>query len=157
MSIDVRIEGLDRLRRGVREAPKVIDRRRRGTLLKGATLVRDEARRRIHSPSGKARRGIRYQIVGDEKALIKPGNKAAVFAQRTRRPGQTPPSMRAARAIARQYGIPEQDARRIALAIAKRGTKGKPVMVPSLRATRGDVARLFRKELLELVTKAIVQ
>lgn len=150
--IDLEIQGLERVRKQLTAAPREIDRRRRATLAKAGVLVRDEARRRIHSPSGKARRGVRSFVQGgDERAIIRPGNKAAVFSQRTRRPGQTPPSLRAARAIARHYGIPPEHARRLALAIGRRGTKGKPVMVDALRATRREIEAVFKREVLEPV------
>jgi hypothetical protein len=156
VSIDVRIDGLAKIRRGIAEAPKEIDRRRRATLAKGGILIRDEARRRIHSPGGHAARGIRSFVQGgDERAIIRPGNRAAIFAQRGRGPNTTPPGKRAALMIARRYGIPEEDARRIAIAIGRRGTKGRPVMQAALRAKRGDLRELFMRDVLKPVVEAI--
>lgn len=162
MSIDVRIEGLDRLRGALRQAPPELKKKMRSKLFSAGDIVRDEARRRIYSPGGHARRGIQTSIIetglGDPRVLVKPGKgaagRAAVFSQRTRSPGRTPPPMRAARAMAKRYGLPPEAARPLAIAIGRKGTKGRPVMVESLNATRSRVVARMKEAIDEIVAMA---
>jgi hypothetical protein len=163
VSVDVRMD-LSKVRAAVKDAPKKMRAQYPAAFREAGTALRDEARERIHSPGGHARSGIRYLVSGtadDTRVKIGPGRgragQAAVFAQRSRGPGRTPPSMKAARRIARQYGLPDAAARPIALAIAARGTRGRPVMGATLRATRSKVAQIFRDTVWKPVAKAITQ
>ena len=166
--IDVRIDGLDRLSKALHGAEPELRKRMRSKLFQAGDVVRNEARRRIHSPSGRARRGIQTFVLepgqglrgmvtrsNELVVLVRPGRgaagKAAVFAQRSRAPGGTPPPMRAARAMAKRYGLPPEAARPLALAIAARGTKGRPVMADSLNAMRSRVVEKMREAATEIV------
>jgi hypothetical protein len=58
-----------------------------------AAIVRDEVVTRIHSPGGHAAKGIKIRVSGsgaEMHARIVPGNRAAVFSQRSRGAGTTP-------------------------------------------------------------------
>jgi hypothetical protein len=168
VSLDVRIDGFDRLTKALRDAPPELRKRMRSKLFQSGDIARDEARRRIHSPKGHARRGIQtfvfepgQRAVGmvtptnGLRVLVRPGRgangRAAIFAQRTRSPGRTPPPMKAARAMAKRYGLPPEAARPLALAIARRGTQGKPVMVDALRASRTRIVDRMREAEKEIV------
>jgi hypothetical protein len=145
--IEVKIPGLERLEANLRGLPAELRLEQRKQVSAAAAIVRDEVVRRIHSPGGHAAKGIKITLSGSGAELtakIVSGNRAAVFAQRSRGPGTTPPPMKSARAMARRYGIPIEKARAIAIVIGRRGTVGHPVMAESLAAVRPRVERMFR-------------
>jgi hypothetical protein len=121
-----------------------------------ATVAQEEAQRRIHSPGGHARAGIKVKVSGSGlgiKARVVSGNRAAIFAQRSRAPGRTPPPMKAAIAMAKRYGIPKENARALALAIAEHGTRGHAVMSEALTAVKPTVTRMFQDAVLTAVRR----
>lgn len=168
MTFDLRLEGYDRLTAAMRAASPELKKKMRSKLFQVGDIVRDEARQLIHSPRGRARRGITTFVlepgqgvrgivarVDDLAVLIRPGRgaagQAAVFAQRSRGPGKLPPPRKAALAMAKRYGLPPSAARPLALAIARRGTNAKPVMVDALRAKQGEVVDRMRDVTEEIV------
>ncbi len=163
-NVALKIKGLDDLDRALRGAPKELRIEARQALTEAGSLLKDEMARRIHSPSGRARKGLRVKVksgtsVRAEGASglsvrIYPGNRQGIFSQRSRRPNTTPPSDRAARAIARRYGIPVRNAPALALAIGRRGTVGHPVAAAALAAGRSRTQQAFHKA-LERITKKI--
>lgn len=124
-------------------------------------LIKAEAQQRIHSPKGHARKGIKITVKGsgiNAKVKVGPGNKAAVFSQRTRNPGRPGPPPKVALAIARRYGIKDASgtlnpvgAKR---AISMHGTKGHPVMRDSWEAVRPEATRAFEHAIDTVLKKA---
>jgi len=134
--------------------------RRRRAMRQAVVLLKAEAQARIHSPEGRARRGIRYRVTGTGEALkgvVKSRSVEAIFSQRSRGPNtKMPPteqkfSRRAGtRAIARWLRRIGQMRTRssaflVARAIARKGTHGHPVMADALRAKRAEVLAMFNQ------------
>lgn len=151
MNVQIVLQGADALKAGFEAFEREVRREQRQAMQRGVVLISDEARRRIHSPGGRARRGIegRTALLGGEEVIGRIGprrgplGRAAIFAQRSRGPGKKGPPRVAARAIARHYGRPPQAAFLIARAIAARGTTGRPVMHASLLSRRAEIQRVF--------------
>jgi predicted DNA-binding WGR domain protein len=157
MSISVEIPDLERFRAQLRGMPPELRLEQRKAVSAAATIVRDEVQRRIHSPGGHAAKGIKIKVSGtgvDMQARITSGNRQAVFAQRSRGAGTMPPPMKAARAMARRYGIPMEKARALAVMIGRRGTRGHPVMRDAFNATRREVEHAFTAALAAIARKA---
>lgn len=132
-----------------------LESRRRATMWRAVISVREEARSRIHSPEGRARRGIGGRVVGagdSLRGIIAARNAAAVFAQRGREPGKMPP-VRKVGAWLRRLGHERSPASAflVARAIARRGMKGRPVMAAALETKRAEVVAHFR----EMVRRAL--
>lgn len=146
MTLSIEIPDLEKLTARFRAMPEELRLEQRKLVSAAAGVVKDEAQQMIHSPGGHARKGIKVKVSGaglSIRARVVPANRAAIFAQRSRRPGQTPPPMRSALAMARRYGIPKERARALALAIARKGTQGHPVMHAALAARRNQVENMF--------------
>lgn len=132
---------------------KELESRRRATMWRAVILVREQARSKVHSPEGRARRGIRADVTGAGDALrglVRTRNRAAIFSQRTREPGKAMPPVKWIRRWLRRIGheTSRSSAFLVARAIARRGTKGRPVMAAALEAKRVEVVALFREMLL---------
>jgi len=81
MTLDVRIDGLDRLDAGLKRiVPSSRGRIVGGALRTAATAVAEEANRRVHSPRGHARTFKVYVDRGVGK--VTPGSRANFFSQR---------------------------------------------------------------------------
>jgi hypothetical protein len=157
MTIDVRIEGLARLRAQLRGMPAELRLEQRKAVSAAAGIVKGEVQRRIHSPGGHAVKGIKVKVTGsgiDMQARIVAGSRAAVFSLRSRGPNTQPPPMKAARAMARRYGIPLGKARALAVMIGRRGTRGHPIMREAFASVRREVERTFRGALEAIARKA---
>lgn len=156
--LSVHLEGLDDLRARLRQLSREDAFELRKNVSAAGGLVRDEVVSRIHSPHGHARAGIKVYVNGSGlkmKALIRAATRQAIFSQRSRGPGKTPPPMKAARAIARQYGIPVARSRALAIAIGRRGTEGHPVMRAAFDAVRPRAELLFRQAFLAAVLRVV--
>ncbi len=141
----------------------------RRTMQKAVQLVQAEAQRRAPVDTGTLRRSITGQVqpLGARKAgglgATKAGNafpgqkvgpvgtvgskvnyaRAVEFG---RRPGKQPPTARL-RGWARRKTGSADNAYRIARAISKRGTSPQPYLEPALEAKRGEIQRMFEREL----------
>ena len=156
-SLGMHIIGLEELRARLRSLPADLRLEQRIGVSKAAGIVKDEVQARIHSPGGHARRGIKIAVSGTGlgmRAVVKSGNRQAVFSQRSRGAGTTPPPMKAARAIARQYGLPMAAARAIAIVIGRRGTAGHPVMAEAFEAKKPAAVQIFVEALLNVARTA---
>lgn len=158
--IDMKIDGLDRLHAALRAASPELRKEMKKQIYEVGDIARDKARELIHSPGSRARRGLQTFVLeagagirgvvakADEfRVFVRPGRgaagQAAVFAQRSRRPGTTPPPKKAALAMARRYGLNPRNARALAIAIGRKGTRGHPVMKEALRLTRPTILARF--------------
>lgn len=151
VSLDVHIDGLDHLQAALKGMPAALRLEQRKAVQRALTVVQEEIARRIHSPRGHAAKGIKQKITGSGiniKGRLAPGGRgalAAVFSQRTRRPGQTPPPVKGIRTWARMHGI---NPYALAKSIGQKGTVGHPVTRPAWEAKRHQVIELFRDGLL---------
>jgi hypothetical protein len=158
VKLDVQIEGRDELARILRGLPDELRLEQRKQVSAAAAIVRDEVVRRIHSPHGHARKGIKISVTGqgiNMRAKIRPSNVQALFSQRSRRPGTMPPPLKAALKMARLYGISKAKARAIAISIGRNGTRGHPVMAESLAVTRVRVEAAYRAALVDVVKRTV--
>ena len=79
--LDVRIEGLDKLRADLaRIAPEARARLLAGPMRQSAEAMAEEGNRRVHSPRGHARTFRVYTTAA--KAVVSPGSRANFFSQR---------------------------------------------------------------------------
>jgi len=137
---------------------KELEGRRRATMHRAVVLIRDEARSRIHSPEGKARRGIKDNVrgVGNElRGYVSSRSVRTIFAQRSRGANRKMPPVKAIRAWLRRTGQLRSKASAflVARAIARRGTIGHPVMEDALAAKRDEVIALFREMVLQALKR----
>jgi hypothetical protein len=156
--LSVFFEDREKLSRQLRGLPDELRLEQRKQVSAAAAVVRDEVVRRIHSPAGKAKKGIKIYVSGsgiNMRARIRPSNVQALFSQRSRGANTTPPPMKAARKMARLYHIPLAKARGIAVMIGRRGTRGHPVMVAALAAVRVRVEALYHDALLDVVRRVV--
>lgn len=172
MRADLKIDGLDSLRRRMGSASRAIDREVRPEIRAAATLVRDEARRR--APGRVMQPSIQHRVLaGGMSAIVGSVAKTALSIHQGRRPGAVvrvglilgwirrygivaavPVSRR--RTIARRGTARRRDAlnqlqsqeREQALAIVERirarGTRPLPFLIPAAIASRDRVQRRIR-------------
>ncbi len=167
--IDVRIrtnahqvaDDLERLEAEIEDAA-------RRTMEKAVLSVQAEAQRRAPVDTGTLRRSLTGQVrpLGARKAGGLGTTKAAgLGAQKVgtvgtvgtklsyaravefgRRPGKRPPTA-ALKGWARRKTGDERNAYRIAKRIGERGTSPQPYLEPALEAKRGEIQRMFEREL----------
>lgn len=142
MRIDVRIEGLERLQAGAAAAPATLASEVRTSMTAGSLLIEGTARSLAGKDTGRNAGSITHRISGSGANLtsrIGPSTAYGYFAEKGRRPGKMPP-VSAVEGWARRKGI---DPFVLARSIARKGTKGKPYMVPSFQQNQGKVVKLF--------------
>ncbi len=141
----------------------------RRTMQKAVQLVQAEAQRRAPVDTGTLRRSITGQVqplgarkvggLGATKAgNAFPGQKVGpvgtvgtklnygAAVEYGRRPGKRPPTA-ALKGWARRKTGDERNAYRIAKRIGERGTSPQPYLEPALEAKRGEIQRMFEREL----------
>lgn len=149
LHLKVSVDGADELEARLRGLRPKLEREQRAAMHRAVILVRDQARSMIHSPEGRARRGIRSDVIGAGdtlRGMIRAKNRAAIFAQRGRGPGKAP-RVRKIRAWLRRIGAEDSrsSAFLVARAIGQRGMQGEPAMEAALDAKRGQVVALWRE------------
>ena len=132
--------------------------RRRTAMGKAVRILKPEAQARIHSPEGKARRGIGYEVRGSGESLrgiLRSRNRAAIFSQRDRAAGKKAPPVRVIRAWLRRKGqdVTPSSAFLVARAIGRQGFQGRPVMADTLRAKREEVLAVFQRMLRDALRR----
>ena len=144
MQIDLRIEGLERLQAGVAAAPATLARETRAAMVAGSLLIEGTARTLAPKDTGRLAGSITHTISGGGANLtskIGPSVAYGLYVEKGRGPGRMPP-VAAVAGWARRKGI---DPYVLARAIARRGTKPKPYMVPSFNQNRGAVVARFQR------------
>ena len=155
VTMSVRIEGLDHLEAALRGMPRELRIEQRKGVNRALAVLTDEVRRRIHSPGGHAAAGIRQKVTGTGVTItvkVYPGGRggrAAIFSQRSRGAGRTPPPVRPLRRWAKAHGINPYV---LARSIGRRGTRGHPVVRASFQSRQAEVVHMFR-EALEAVAR----
>ncbi len=146
----------------------------RRTMQKAVQLVQAEAQRRAPVDTGTLRRSITGQVrpLGARKAGGLGATKAAgLGAQQVglvgvvgtklsyaraveygRRPGKRPPTA-SLRGWARRKTGSADNAYPVARAIGRRGTRPQPFLEPALEAKRGEIQRMFERELSAVVRR----
>lgn len=156
MTLSVRIDGLDKLEKRLKHMPADLRLEQRKAVSAAGGVLKDEAARRIHSPTRHAAKGIKVRVKGlglNMEARIVSASLAAIFSQRSRGPNKAAPPPAAALKMARRYGIPREDSYALARAIGRSGTRGRPVMADALRAQQTRVVNMFRDALISVARK----
>lgn len=144
MQIDLRIEGLERLQAGVVAAPATLASETRLAMVAGSLLIEGTARTLAPKDTGRLAGSITHTISGGGANLtskIGPSVAYGLYVEKGRGPGRMPP-VAAVAGWARRKGI---DPYVLARAIARRGTKPKPYMLPSFNQNRGAVVARFQR------------
>lgn len=169
MTIVMETVGFPALERALRDAPAIAERETRVVLEEGAGFIAAEARRRLHTRTGRTKVYTRVEGTGPQlRALVKLRGRGAFWGQRGRGPGKMPP-LRAILAFVRRAGLvggtfdvatrasvgtirrtgqvrrAERDvAWMIARAIARGGSQTKrPFLAPAFLAARPQLRALF--------------
>jgi hypothetical protein len=144
------IEGLTQLQRLLHSIPQEVESRQRAVTHQAVILLQDEARGRIHSPRGEARRGIESTVTGgdpDITGTVRAATKAARFSIRGRRPGRPP----IAPTVIRFANVSRATAFLIGRAIGRHGVKGHPVMERALAARKAQLKEMFLEGLRQAI------
>lgn len=152
MQIDVKIEGLEKLQAGVAAAPATLASEVRTAMTAGSLLIEGTARSLAGKDTGRNAGSITHAISGGGANLtskIGPSTAYGYYAEKGRKPGRMPP-IAAIEGWARRKGI---DPFVLARSIARKGTKGKPYMLPSFQQNQGRVIALFGKVATKVVAR----
>jgi hypothetical protein len=152
VQLKVRLEGADLLGATLGVLRRDLEARRRAAMHRALLLLKQEAQSRVHSPEGRVRRQIRYRIRGAGEGLrgiLEPSTAGAVFSIRSTFPGRKMPPIRRIAAWLKRKGQirSRSSAFLVARAIARRGTRGHPIMEATLEAKRGQVLAVFQEML----------
>ena len=156
-AITITVDGADRLADKLRGGGREVRIEQKKAGHRALAVLKTEIQARIHSPSGRARKGMKQTVTGSGatlKAKIGPGGRGAlsyVFSQRTRGPGRTQPPSKRLRRWARAHGIVSVHA--LARSIGRRGTRGRPVVRPAYEAKRSEVQSVFLSGLRGIVRR----
>jgi len=146
-TVSVHVDGLEEARAAFRKMPTEVRREMRFGIQRALTIVQDEMKQRIHSPAGHARGGLKQKITGSGAALkarVGPqgrGARAAVFSQRSRGPGRTPPPAGPLRRWANARGI---NVYALAKSIGRKGVRAHPVARSAYSAKRNELEHAFK-------------
>jgi hypothetical protein len=142
--ITIRIEGLEKLQAGVIAGPSTLAAEVRTAMTAGSLLIEGTARSLAPKDTGRLAGSITHAITGGGANLtskIGPSVAYGLYAEKGRRPGKMPP-IAAIAPWARRHGI---DPFVLARSIARKGTKGKPYMLPAFNQNVSRVVSLFAK------------
>lgn len=158
LRVMISLDGDESVARRLRSTQAETQRQERGAMHRALVTLKTEAQGRIHSPEGRARRGIGYQITGAGdtlRGLLRSRSLAAVFSQRGRRAGGKMPPVKAIERWLKRIGqdTTPGSAFLVALAIKRKGRVGHPVMAAALNARRSEVVGIFRDMLRAAVRR----
>ncbi len=159
MQLHVKVAGLEQLQAKLKDVPAELNHQERALMHQAVIMVRDEVRAQIHSPLGRAARGITADVqdLPGSKIFgrVRSNNLQAVFSQRSRGADKKmPPPRRIRRWLIRMGGDPSPAvAFLVARSIGRRGTTGRPVMQAAYDAKSSMVRELFMNALREAVRK----
>lgn len=151
-SIEIRIEGLEKLQAGLSAGPTTLATEVRTAMQAGSLLIEGTARGLAPKDTGRLAGSITHQITGGGANLtskIGPSVAYGLFAEKGRGAG-TPPPVSAVRGWATRHGM---NPYALARAIGRKGTKGKPYMEPAFRQNVNGVIRLFDKVAATVVAR----
>lgn len=155
--ITLRIEGGDRLARGLAEAPRVVEVELRDAMETSLLYVESDARRLAPRDTGRLGGSINSRIEGGAGSglvgRVGPSVNYGLFVERGRRPGRMPPAAAVA-AWARRKGL---GAYAVARAIGRKGTRAQPFMGPALEANVGRIEARFRRAGANIVARLVGQ
>lgn len=142
--ITVQIIGLERLQASIAAGPSTLAAEVRTAMTAGSLLIEGTARSLAPKDTGRLAGSITHAITGGGANLtstIGPSVAYGLYAEKGRRAGKMPP-IAAIAPWARRHGI---DPFVLARSIARKGTKGRPYMLPAFNQNVSRVVSLFEK------------
>lgn len=149
--ITAQVEGLDRLQRGLTGAPRALGSETRKAMEASLTLIEGDARKNAPQDTRRLAGSITYSIRGTGAELtgrVGPSLRYGWFVEHGRRPGKFPP-LAAVSGWARRHGVSPFV---VARAIARKGTRPQPFLVPAFEKNRGRIVGLFERVGLRVVS-----
>lgn len=140
--ITARVEGLDKLQRGLADGRKAVATELRTAMSASLLLLEGDARRLAPRDTGRLQGSISSRISGVGANLqgeVGPSARYGFWVEFGRRPGRAPP-IGAIAGWARRRGMSPYP---LARAIARRGIKPRPYMQPAFERDLGKIRQLF--------------
>ena len=141
MPLTLHLEGADRLTGALRRSPQVVATEQVRAMTRSLLLVEADARRNVRQDTRGLMNSIthRQRTAGDTLVgEVGPSVRYGAYVERGTRPHWPPRAP--LEGWARRHGVPVYAVQR---AIARRGTRARPFLVPAYEKNRDAIARLF--------------
>jgi hypothetical protein len=139
--VTLRLEGADRLAGALRRSPQVVAQEQVRAMTRSLLLVEGDARRNVRQDTRQLMNSITHRqrmaggaLVGE----VGPSLRYGAYVERGTRPHWPPRAP--LEGWARRHGVPVYAVQR---AIARRGTRARPFLVPAYEKNRDTIVRLF--------------
>lgn len=151
MPLTVKVEGADKLERGLAKAGQSLMGDLHAALEQSALLVEADARRAVPQDTRRLMGSITHRFRGKDAVEVGPSTQYGLFVEVGRRPGKQPP-IRAIEPWARRHGaVPFLVARAIGL----RGVKARPYLIPAYEKNRRRIEGIFEQMGAKLVGRIV--
>lgn len=150
--LTAQIVGMDRLQRGLRAAPGTVSSQTRQAMTASLLLIEGAARPLAARDTGRLGGSISHTISGQGAALtgrVGPSVRYGFWVEHGRKPGRPPP-IDAVQGWAKRHGVSPFA---VARAIARKGTKPRPFLVPAFSKNRSHIITLFRQVGVAVVSR----
>ena len=144
IQLQLTVNGADRLRRGLSNAPDSVASETRSAMTQSLVLLEADQRRNVAQDTRRLMGSISHRIEGGGANItghVGPSARYAYWVEHGRRPGKQPP-VQAVSGWARRHGI---DPFLLARAIGRRGTRAQPFVLPSWTRNRNSILTIFRR------------
>jgi hypothetical protein len=141
MPVTLRLAGADRLEAALRRSPQVVAQEQVRAMTRSLLLVEGDARRGVRQDSRQLMNSIthRQRMAGETLVgEVGPSMRYGLYVEKGTRPHWPPRAP--LEGWARRHGIPVYAVQR---AIARRGTKARPFLVPAFTKNAATIVRLF--------------
>jgi HK97 gp10 family phage protein len=142
MTITAKVEGVDKLARGLGTASASLAGEVRQAMTAGLILIEGDARRNVKQDTRRLSGSITHRISGSGAALtgeVGPSARYGAFVEFGRKPGKMPP-IAAIEGWARRHGVHPF---LVARAIGRRGIPPAPFMAPAFERNKPRIEQLF--------------
>ena len=141
MPVTLRLEGADELERALLNSPAVLRTTQQQAMTRSLLLIEADARRNVRQDTRRLMSSISHRQSQSPRGLVGevgPSARYGIHVERGTRPHWPPRA--ALEGWARRHGVPVFVVQR---AIARRGTKARPFLLPAFRKNAGAIVRLF--------------
>jgi hypothetical protein len=141
MPVTLRLEGADELERALLNSPAVLRTTQQQAMTRSLLLIEADARRNVRQDTRRLMNSISHRQSSSPRGLVGevgPSARYGLHVERGTRPHWPPRA--ALEGWARRHGVPVFVVQR---AIARRGTKARPFLLPAFRKNAGAIVRLF--------------